>query len=75
MDAPLHLHLNASTRIIASYLCVETVSIEEALAWIRRLSIVHSGPAEGHLVAELEAATGMSITDLAAITKKWLPKG
>ena len=75
MDAPLHLHLNASAQIIANYLCVETVSIEEALAWVRRLAIVPSGPAERHLVAELEAATGMSITDLAAIAKKWLPKG
>lgn len=75
MDAALHFHLTASTLVIAKYLCVQSVSIDEALMWIRRLAIVYSGVPEQHLVAELEAATGMPIADLAELTKKGLPRG
>lgn len=75
MDAPLHLHLAASARVLASYLCVQSLSFEEARTWIRRLAIVHSGPVEQHLIDELEQVAGMPIADLAELTKEWLPKG
>jgi hypothetical protein len=75
MDAPLDLHLAAITRVLANFLCMQSLSDDEARMWIRRLAIVHSGPAEQHLIDELERVTGMTIAELAELTKKWLSKG
>lgn len=71
MDAPLHFHLAACLRVLGNFLCSHSVSIEEARIWIRRLSMVHSGPAEQRLVDDLEQVTGVMIADLAQFSENW----
>lgn len=68
---PLHI---ATPRVVSKHMHVRKISIMAARDAIQRAARLQT-ESERPMVADLEEVTGLSIAELAGLTKKWLPRG
>jgi hypothetical protein len=66
------LHIAVSLRIVAKHRHIPKISLVQAREAIQRVAVAPT-QADRLMIEDLERTTLMSISELAAITIKWLP--
>ena len=70
------LHIADSLRIIAKHTRISSLSITQARVIIQELAAAQAHTRnEGRLIQELQERTGLSIADLATLSREWLQTG
>ena len=70
------LHIATSLRIVAKHKHMPGITIVQARDIVQRLAAAEAYPRdESRLVMELQQRTGLSIADLAKLTKQWPLEG